>query len=145
MDAPTETGREARYPKWAAALTDQDAFQQEQARLGRIWTLLGLTVDVAEDGDWFTAELGGRSVFVQRFGDKLKGFENRCAHRFYPLRTKAKGNGPIKCGFHHWRYDEEGRAVDVPRCRDLFGVTPKELNARIAPIEIATCGSLIFG
>ena len=55
MDAPTETGREARYPKWAAALTDQDAFRQEQARLGRIWTLLGLTLDVAKDGDWFTA------------------------------------------------------------------------------------------
>jgi phenylpropionate dioxygenase-like ring-hydroxylating dioxygenase large terminal subunit len=145
MDAPTEAAREARFPKWAAALTDHDAFQQEQARLGRIWTFLGLTLDVAKDGDWFTADLGGRSVFVQRFGDQLKGFENRCAHRFYPLRTKEKGNGPIKCGFHHWEYDEEGRAVVVPRCKDLFGVMPKQLNARIAPIEIATCGSLVFG
>ena len=145
MDAPTESTRESRFPKWAAALTDHDAFQQEQARLGRIWTFLGLATDVAKDGDWFTAQLGGRSVFVQRFGDKLKGFENRCAHRFYPLRTKDKGNGPIKCGFHHWGYDEDGRAVDVPRCKDLFGVTPKELNARIAPIEVATCGSLVFG
>jgi hypothetical protein len=67
MDAPTENTREARFPKWAAALSDQDAFQQEQARLGHIWTFLGLTLDVAKDGDWFTAELGGRSVFVQRF------------------------------------------------------------------------------
>lgn len=145
MDAPAEIAKEPRFPKWAAALTDQSAFQQEQARLGRIWTLLGLTFDVAKDGDWFTAELGGRSVFVQRFGDKLKGFENRCAHRFYQLRTEEKGNGPIKCGFHHWEYDEEGRAVSVPRCQDLFGVTVKELNARIAPIEVATCGSLVFG
>jgi phenylpropionate dioxygenase-like ring-hydroxylating dioxygenase large terminal subunit len=145
MDAPTETAREARFPKWAAALTDQGAFQQEQARLGHIWTFLGLTLDLAKDGDWFTAELGGRSVFVQRFGDDLKGFENRCAHRFYPLRTKERGNGPIKCGFHHWTYNQQGRAVQIPRCKELFGVTPKELNARIAPIEIATCGSLIFG
>jgi phenylpropionate dioxygenase-like ring-hydroxylating dioxygenase large terminal subunit len=145
MDAPTETAREARFPKWAAALTDADVFEQEQARLGRIWTFLGLTLDVAKDGDWFTAELGGRSVFVQRFGATLKGFENRCAHRFYPLRTKEKGNGPIRCGFHHWTYNEDGRAVQIPRCKDFYGVTPREMNARIAPIEVATCGSLIFG
>jgi phenylpropionate dioxygenase-like ring-hydroxylating dioxygenase large terminal subunit len=145
MDAPLEAAREARYPRWAASAADEHAFQQEQARLGRIWTLLGLTLDVAKDGDWFTAELGGRSVFVQRFGDKLKGFENRCAHRFYPLRTKEKGNGPIKCGFHEWAYNQEGRAISIPRCKELFGVTPRELNARIAPIEVATCGSLVFG
>ena len=145
MDAPIEPPREARFPKWAVALTDQDAFQQEQARLGRIWTFLGLTLDVAKDGDWFTADLGGRSVFVQRFGDKLKGFENRCAHRFYPLRTEEKGNGKIKCQFHHWTYNQEGRAVHIPRCEEFFGVTAKEMNARIAPIEVATCGSLIFG
>lgn len=114
MDAPLEVAREARYPRWAASAANEQAFQQEQARLGRIWTLLGLTLDVAKDGDWFTAELGGRSVFVQRFGDTLKGFENRCAHRFYPLRTKEKGNGPIKCGFHEWAYNQEGRAVSIP-------------------------------
>jgi Ring hydroxylating alpha subunit (catalytic domain) len=27
----------------------------------------------------------------------------------------------------------------------MFGVTPRELNARLTPVEIATCGSLIFG
>jgi phenylpropionate dioxygenase-like ring-hydroxylating dioxygenase large terminal subunit len=145
MDAPTEIPREPRFPKWAVALTDQHAFEQEQARLGRVWTFLGLTLDLAKDGDWFTAQLGGRSVFVQRFGDKLKGFENRCAHRFYPLRTGEKGNGKIKCQFHHWTYNQEGRAVHVPRCEEYFGVNVKELNARIAPIEVATCGSLVFG
>ena len=145
MDAPTEPAREARFPKWAAALTNQDAFQHEQARLGRIWTFLGLTQDVQKDGDWFTAELGGCSVFVQRFGEKLRGFENRCAHRFYPLRTAEKGNGKIKCGFHHWTYNHEGRAVHIPRCEHFYGVTAKEMNARIAQIEVATCGALVFG
>ncbi len=145
MDAPNDASREARFPKWAAALTDQNAFQQEQARLGRVWTFLGLTQDLKNDLDWFTAELGGRSVFVQRFGKKLRGFENRCAHRFYPLRTEEKGNGKIKCGFHHWTYNQEGIAIHIPRCEQFYGVTAKEMNARIAPIEVATCGSLVFG
>ena len=130
---------------WASALTDEQAFRREQEQLGRYWTLLGVTHDLAKDGDWIRARLGGRSVFVQSFGDKLRGFENRCAHRFYPLRNEDKGNGPIVCGFHHWRYDQDGCAIGVPMCPELFGVAPRALNARLNPVEVETCGSLVFG
>lgn len=130
---------------WARPLADEREFRNEQARLGHCWTLLGITNDVSKDGDWVRATLGGRSVFVQRFGDALKGFENRCAHRFFPLRTEDKGNGPVVCGFHHWRYNQDGQAVGIPMCPEMFGVTPRELDARLTPVEVATCGSLIFG
>jgi phenylpropionate dioxygenase-like ring-hydroxylating dioxygenase large terminal subunit len=130
---------------WARALTDPEEFKREQDRLGRYWTFLGLTGDVANDGDWIRATIGQRSVFVQRFGEALKGFENVCAHRFYPLRTADKGNGPVVCGYHHWRYDQEGRALGIPICQEVFGKIPRDLDARLKPIEVATCGSLIFG
>ena len=134
-----------KFPGCARALADAEAFKREQAQLEKIWTLLGLTTDIPIDGDWFRATLGTRSIFVQRFGDSLRGFENVCAHRFYPLRTQDKGNGPIRCGFHHWQYNQDGIAVGIPKCREMFGVTPRELNIRLAPIEISTCGNLIFG
>jgi phenylpropionate dioxygenase-like ring-hydroxylating dioxygenase large terminal subunit len=130
---------------WARSMTDPQAFRREQDRLSHLWTFLGLTRDVARDGDWFRASLATRSVFVQRFGDELRGFENRCAHRGYPLRNADKGNGPIVCGFHHWRYDQAGRALGIPLCEELYGVIPRELDAKLNPIEIATCGSLVFG
>jgi phenylpropionate dioxygenase-like ring-hydroxylating dioxygenase large terminal subunit len=130
---------------WPDTLIDDAAFAAEQERLARVWTFLGQANDVARDGDWFRTTLATRSVFVQRFGDALRGFENRCAHRSFPLRTADKGNGPIRCGFHHWRYDREGRAVEIPLCETLFGKTAGELGAALTPIEIATCGSLIFG
>jgi phenylpropionate dioxygenase-like ring-hydroxylating dioxygenase large terminal subunit len=132
-------------PDWARALKDPATFEREQQQLSHVWTLLGLTTDVPRDGDWIRAALGGRSVFVQRFGDTLRGFENRCAHRFYPLRTADNGNGPIRCGFHHWQYDRDGRAIGIPKCQEMIGVTPRELDARLAPIEVETCGTLIFG
>jgi phenylpropionate dioxygenase-like ring-hydroxylating dioxygenase large terminal subunit len=132
-------------PEWLRAAIDQNAFDHEQAQLARTWTLLGLTTDVAHDGDWFRSTLGGRSVFVQRFGDSLRGFENVCAHRFAPLRVKNKGNGPIRCRYHHWQYNKDGLAVGIPKCREQFGVTPRELGARLTPIEIATCGGFVFG
>jgi phenylpropionate dioxygenase-like ring-hydroxylating dioxygenase large terminal subunit len=133
------------FAGWARSMTDEHAFRREQARLGRCWTFLGLASDIAGDGDWFRTELGGRSIFVQRFGAAIRAFENRCAHRNFPLRTAERGQGPVVCGFHHWRYDEEGRAVGIPRCREMFGCTPRETDARLETVEIATCGSLVFG
>lgn len=132
-------------PEWARALTSPSTFAAEQEQLGRHWTLLCLTTDVSHDGDWVRATLGGRSVFVQRFGDQLRAFENICVHRFYPLRTEDKGNGVIRCGFHHWQYNEDGLAVGIPKCKELFGVTPRELGAKLTPVEVATCGVLVFG
>ena len=126
-------------------LTDESAFKVEQAKLAGVWTLLGLTADLAKDDDWFRATLGGRSVFVQRCGEEIVGFENVCPHRFFPLRTAERGNGPIVCGFHHWHYDRHGHVVGIPICKEVLGRTPREVPARLAPVEIATCGSLVFG
>lgn len=136
---------EMKRADWARSLSDDHAFRLEQDQLGHVWTLLGITNDLANDGDWIRATLGGRSVIVQRFGAALKGFENRCAHRSYPLRTSDKGNGPLVCGFHHWRYNEDGRAVEIPICKDVFGVEAQELTPKLNPLDIATCGSLVFG
>ena len=130
---------------WTRTLTDEGAFRAEQSRLRYKWTFLGLAQDVAVDGDWFRASLATRSIFVQRFGEELRGFENRCAHRFFPLRTADKGNGPVVCGFHHWRYDKTGRAMGVPLCEELFGKIPRDLGATLTPVEVATCGDFIFG
>jgi phenylpropionate dioxygenase-like ring-hydroxylating dioxygenase large terminal subunit len=136
---------EIKRADWARSLSDDQAFRFEQDRLAHVWTLLGITNDLKNDGDWIRATLAGRSVFVQKFGDVLKGFENRCAHRSYPLRTSDKGNGPLVCGFHHWRYNRDGRAVEIPICKEVFGVEARELTPKLNPLEIATCGSLVFG
>ncbi|MEP9352882.1 SRPBCC family protein [Xanthobacter sp. KR7-65] len=130
---------------WAKAACDPDAFAREQAAHGQLWTFLGLASEVAEDGAWFRTELGGRSVFVQRFGDVLRGFENICAHRFHPLRQQARGKGPIVCAFHHWRYNKDGLALGVPVCDEAYGCSPKALDARLRPVEVDTCGGLVFG
>jgi len=132
------------FTNWPDTLIDPARFREEQTRLARVWTFLGFAHDVAKDGDWFRATIATRSVFVQRFGDSLRGFENRCAHRSFPLRNADRGNGPIVCGFHNWRYDQNGEAVDIPQCA-LFGSSPGELAARLNPIDIDTCGALIFG
>lgn len=132
-------------PAWVRAMTNAADFEAEQAALGRLWTFLGFTADIPKTNDWFRTTLGGKSIFVQRFENGIRAFENRCAHRFFPLRTEEKGNGPVVCGFHHWRYNADGLALGIPKCEEMFGKTPRELNARLPQIEIETCGTMIFG
>jgi phenylpropionate dioxygenase-like ring-hydroxylating dioxygenase large terminal subunit len=132
-------------PDWARTTIDPEAFRMEQERFAHVWTFLGLLVDLRQEGDWIRATIGLRSVFVQRINGELKGFENRCAHRLYPLRTTDKGNGPIVCGFHHWRYDGEGQVLGIPACQETFGTVARGMNSRLTPVEVAVCGSLIFG
>src|SRR4051812_18823694 len=135
----------SRFTNWPDTLIDPARFRDEQTQLARVWTLLGFTHDLAKDGDWLRATIATRSVFVQRFGDELRGFENRCAHRSFPLRNADRGNGPIVCGFHHWRYDKDGRAVEIPESSVFISPLLREDAAQISRIEIDTCGSLIFG
>jgi phenylpropionate dioxygenase-like ring-hydroxylating dioxygenase large terminal subunit len=90
--------------------------EPEKLRLRQAWNFLGFTAELPEDGDWLTRDLWGWSVFVQRFGSEIKAFENRCAHRFFPLRNGAKDRGPVRCGFHGWDYDRDGKAVGIPMC-----------------------------
>ena len=145
MKDMTSPASDAMPADWARTLVDPAAFAAEQARLAHVWTFLGVTVDLARDGDWITASLATRSVFVQRFGSEIRGFENLCAHRFYPLRTAKRGNGPVVCGFHHWRYDTDGRALGIPLSEEAFGSVSRALDARLNPIEVEVCGTLVFG
>lgn len=132
-------------PLWIRAAVDEASFAREQAAFARTWSFVGLASDIPKDGDWFATTLGRSGIFVQRFGSELRGFENRCAHRFYPLRRKAKGNGPIVCDFHHWRYNKDGRAVGVPMCPELYdGKIPRDLKLGIARLDLECCGELIF-
>jgi len=142
---PAGSAEETLSGDWARGAWDEAAFAREQAALGRLWTFLGMVADVAEDGQWFRTVLGGRSIFVQRFGEEIRGFENRCAHRLHPLRTGDRGRGPVVCAFHHWRYNKDGLALGIPVCDEAFGTSPKALDARLAPVELGVCGGLLFG
>lgn len=130
---------------WTRTLVEESAFAEEQTKLAGVWTFLGLTSDLNEEDAWITGRVGGRAVFVQRFGATLRGFENLCVHRGFPLRLGAKGRGAVICGFHLWRYDADGRVAGVPIAQEAFGCSAEDLHAGLAELEVACCGGLVFG
>jgi nitrite reductase/ring-hydroxylating ferredoxin subunit len=59
---------------------------------------------------------GGRAYVVVRLrpGAEVSAFPARCPHRLVPLSTAAVVDGRLRCGNHGWRFDGEGRCVEIP-------------------------------
>ena len=124
----------------------QEIFKKEQAVLSRnAWHFVGFKTDLSNHNDYISANIFGQSVFVQNFKGELKGFINACAHRFYPLRTNRKGNGPLRCSFHGWSYNNEGYATGIPLKKKIFCLDDcSKQNLSLVPIDIDFCGEFVF-
>jgi phenylpropionate dioxygenase-like ring-hydroxylating dioxygenase large terminal subunit len=129
------------------AFHDPGIFAAEQRAIGaRHWQLIGPSRWIAEDNAWMTSRIADREVFVQRFGDRVVGFENVCSHRFAQLRGERRGIGHIQCPYHHWAFDSQGIPRGIPHCKELFGVLPHELaKRRLRPVDVRVVGELVFG
>jgi len=59
---------------------------------------------------------GDRSYVVVRLrpGGEVSAFPARCPHRLVPLRTATVTEGRLQCPAHGWRFDADGRCVDIP-------------------------------
>jgi phenylpropionate dioxygenase-like ring-hydroxylating dioxygenase large terminal subunit len=58
----------------------------------------------------------GRPYVVVRLrpGGEVAAFPARCPHRLVPLAAGAVVDGRLQCTYHGWRFDAEGRCVDIP-------------------------------
>jgi choline monooxygenase len=130
----------------ARLYTDPDWFRIERERLaGATWQILGLTDDLARDGDCVRRTILGADVFVQNFQGVLRGYRNVCSHRGFPLRRGEKGNGAVECGFHGWIYDREGVPAAIPRNAELFGLDLRGREALALPaVRVDPVGRFVF-
>ncbi|MGZ4713362.1 MAG: aromatic ring-hydroxylating oxygenase subunit alpha [Acidimicrobiia bacterium] len=113
----------ARYtsPAWA---------QMEAQRLWpRVWQLAGTVDHVAEPGDWFEYQVGWISVVVLRTEDgTLRAFQNVCRHRGNVLACgEGRGRTELRCDYHRWCWDLDGRLREVPSRRGFGTVVSAEL------------------
>ena len=94
---------------------DETVLRIENERLfGRTWHFAGFAFDLADDNDYVSLEIAGKSIVVQNFEGKLGAFLNVCSHRFSEIRCEPKGNGPLRCPYHGWTYNAEGVPVGIP-------------------------------
>ena len=87
------------------------------------WVCIGRDAEVPAARDYLVRDLAGESIFVVRndAGD-LHGFYNVCAHRGTRLLDDEPACGrlgrAIKCPYHAWSYDLEGRLIGTPNVHE---------------------------
>lgn len=91
--------------------SDPKVLDEERRRIFfKSWQLVGHVSEVAQAGDYVTADIAGQSVFVIREkSGTLSAFFNVCQHRAHELLA-GKGNvkAAIVCPYHAWAYEFDG-------------------------------------
>ena len=74
-------------------------------------------------------ELCGEALVAVRLDGEVRVFQDLCAHRgsALSLGTVVADGAEIRCAYHGWQYDGEGRCTHVPQRPDLA----QHLRARI--------------
>jgi nitrite reductase/ring-hydroxylating ferredoxin subunit len=101
----------------AAWYTRPEAFARERrAIFAGAWQLLGRRDQLNKPGDYLAATVGGWSVFAMLGDDGTLGaFQNVCRHQGLPVLDAGAGTcEALRCRYHGWTYDRQGRFVKAP-------------------------------
>jgi choline monooxygenase len=102
-------------PRWC--FTSEEFYDREVDRIFlKTWIFIGRADEVANPGDYFTAELAGEPIIIIRDRKNvLHALGNTCQHRGARLLTgKGRCKGAITCPYHAWSYDITGALIAAP-------------------------------
>jgi len=120
-------------------------FTEEQQKIfSRQWVLVGHQSQIAQAGDYFTAEIAGESLIIVRDKrDAIRGFYNVCRHRGSRLIENRNGRSQgIQCPYHAWTYALDGRLIGAPHMDDVPGFD--KANHSLHPVSLALWEGFIF-
>jgi len=109
----------------------------------KVWNFIGRADRIPEPGDYFTIEFAGVPVIVMRAAEgEVRAFANSCRHRG-ALLLDGEGNcRAIRCPYHSWTYDIEGKLIVAPEMDATRGFDPAEWH--LTPIRLESWGGFIF-
>ena len=125
--------------------TDPAIHRRERAAIfARNWCLFGPEAELANPGDYRAAVINGWPLFVIRGHDGvLRGFHNVCRHRAAAILADGAGAcNMLRCPYHAWSYDLEGRLKAAPD----FGDDPDfhKADFGLFALWVETWNGLVF-
>lgn len=108
------------------------------------WQVVATAQLLRGGGDVIARNLGDIPIIVVRtMSGELKGFYNICPHRAGPLAMcDAKGTKRLRCGYHGWAYDHDGRLKSAPEMDTAQDF--KWQDIRLTPIDVHEWKGFIF-
>ena len=109
---------------------------ERRAIFRRGWLGLGLASRWPNPGDYSAVDVTGIPLIVVRNRDgRLKAFANSCRHRNSTLLEGSGNCNKIKCPFHWWTYDLDGRLKVYPRMEKAADFDPAENGLIEFPLQ----------
>jgi len=101
--------------------------------------------EIPEIGDYTIYEVGMLSFIVMRTGENnFKAYWNSCLHRGRKLCTfDGKRATELRCAFHGWAWDIEGKMTNMTCGFDFAGVGDDEVT-RLREVRVGTWGGYVF-
>ena len=114
----------------------------------RVWQIACREEEIPNPGDYVNYEIVEDSILVLRGKDGvIRAFHNVCPHRGRRLRDDARGNVPVlRCNYHAWRFNLEGRLIDRPNPEDWAGCPGVEHDEDIGLVDVKvdTWGGMVW-
>jgi nitrite reductase/ring-hydroxylating ferredoxin subunit len=130
---PLASAHDAPPPTYRAELTHVGRGSPMGRLLRRYWHPIGLSQDAGPTPRLVQAL--GEQLVLFRDGEGRAGLMHpRCAHRGASLfygRTEARG---IRCCYHGWLFDVEGRCLEQP-CEPRMGVAADKVRQPAYPVQ----------
>jgi len=102
------------------------------------WVALGRADDLARPGDYRAVRVGNDGILLVRGDDgALRGFFNVCRHRGHELLEPGAcaHASALRCPYHGWTYELDGRLKVAPRAGELPGGDPYDYGLVPARVE----------
>ena len=118
--------------------------REREAIFARHWQMLGPVSRVAEPGQYLAVEIANWKLFALRGEDGvLRAFHNVCRHRGARLLEEGTGHcQTLRCPYHLWVYDHDGRLRAAPWFGDDPGFRLEDWP--LQPIAVDTWRGLLF-
>ena len=110
----------------------------------RVWQVACREEEIADVGDFCEYLIGDQSVLVVRSDpETITAFHNTCLHRGTRLGEGAGRfpEGCIRCRYHAWRYDLNGKLVEVVD-RDEFDPIPSDVG--LCGVRVERWGGFVW-
>jgi len=117
--------------------------REKQVLFSKTWQIVGRRDQVANPGDYFTAELTGEPLLIVRGSDGvLRGFYNVCRHRAGPPAEGCGSRKVFRCGYHGWTYSLDGRLLNAPEMDGTTNFDHSQFG--LQPVPIGEWGAWVF-
>ena len=114
--------------------------------LAPAWHPVATTGQLAEPGQFITAQLLGVPLVVRRFGvdeTTTVALRNVCAHRHCTIVEAAAGTAEkLRCPYHGWEYGADGLTRRIPKAKNFphFDRDAHQLDR----FAVDRCGEVVF-